>query len=588
MTFVDRVIGLISPTAALRRAVGLSEQQKFTEAFPLFATAARAGIPDAEYRIAQCYLQGTGVPLSQAEGARWLQRAAAHGSVEAQCLLGALYVHGLRRVPPEAGLGQSWSDRLFTIDTLGEPDYEAALHWSRKAAEAGSPKGEALLAYILSYGPQSVRDLEQAHGLYAHSAAAGCPEGSLGYALSLARHATDDAGRREVVEYLRHAADAGLPTAIYLLATLVENGIGTASDPRAAAQLYCEAAEKGNRAAQIRWGLELLEGRDVDQDRVAGESWLRRAALAGDPEAAVLVGNLYTQSGPLPPNYSEAANWYRRAAEAGHKGAARALGSLYLTGAGVPRDSDEAARWLGIAANAGDPAAQVDLANLVLEGGGDAQDPARIAGWFQQAALLGDLTAAFNLGVCFVKGVGVERNDEQAATWLRRAAEGVPEAQFMYGRLLAEGRGVSPDLRAARQWFAKAADAGVLDAQVALAEMMVNGRGGPLAPAGALELFKEAADKRHSGAMFALGALYSGGHNLPIDRTAAQRWFRAAAELGHGQAQLMLGRYLIEGAAGELNLTEGQIWLQRAAAQGISEAEGDLAHVGTLTSAEVA
>jgi TPR repeat protein len=581
------VFGLVSPAAALRRAVRLSERQKFTAAFPLFAVAARAGIPDAQYRIAQCYLQGTGVPLSQTEGVRWLQRAAANGSIESQCLLGALHVHGLRRVPPEGGVGRTRSDRLFTNDILGEPDYEAALQWSRKAAEAGSPKGQALLAYILSYGPQSIRDLERAHQLYAQSAAAGCPEGSLGYALSLARHATDDAARHEVFEHLRHAADAGLPTAIYLLATLTENGVGVASDPRAAAQLYHAAAEKGHRAAQTRWGLKLLEGRDADQDRVAGESWLRRAALAGDAEAAVLVGNLYTQSSPLPPNYSEAANWYRRAAEAGHNGAARALGSLYLTGAGVPQDSDEAAHWLGIAAEAGDPAARVDLANLVLEGGGGAQDPARIAGWFQQAALLGDLTAAFNLGVCFVKGVGLERNEEQAATWLRRASEGIPEAQYMYGRLLAEGRGVSPDPHAARQWFAKAADAGVLDAQAALAEMMVNGRGGPRDPTAALELFQKAAGKRHSGAMFALGALYSGGHNLPIDRAAAQRWFRAAAELGHGPAQLMLGRYLVEGAAGEVNLTEGQLWLQKAAAQGISEAEHDLAHL-RLKSSEVA
>jgi uncharacterized protein len=50
------------------------------------------------------------------------------------------------------------------------------------------------------------------------------------------------------------------------------------------------------------------------------------------------------QSGPLPPNYAEAANWYRRAAEAGDRNAARALGSLYLTGAGVARDRAEGTR----------------------------------------------------------------------------------------------------------------------------------------------------------------------------------------------------------------------------------------------------
>jgi len=127
--------------------------------------------------------------------------------------------------------------------------------------------------------------------------------------------------------------------------------------------------------------------------RIGGESWLRRAALAGDPEAAALIGNLYTQNGSVPPNYSEAANWYKRAAEAGHVGAARALGSLYLTGAGVAQDNDEATRWFGIAAEAGDPASQVDLANLVLEGGSTSGDRGRIAGWFEKPALVGDLTA---------------------------------------------------------------------------------------------------------------------------------------------------------------------------------------------------
>src|SRR5439155_26080531 len=113
-------------------------------------------------------------------------------------------------------------------------------------------------------------------------------------------------------------------------------------------------------------------------------------------------------------------------------------------------------------------------ANLVLEGAGAASDPAKVAEWFERAASAGDLVAAFNLGICLVKGVGLHRNERQAAQWLRRAAEGVAEAQVMYGRMLIEGRGVVPDLPGARVWFTRAADAGVPDAQVSLAEMMVN------------------------------------------------------------------------------------------------------------------
>lgn len=54
MLVIDRLIGLASPEAALRRAIRLSEQGKAAAAFPLFARAARAGLAEAEYWVARC------------------------------------------------------------------------------------------------------------------------------------------------------------------------------------------------------------------------------------------------------------------------------------------------------------------------------------------------------------------------------------------------------------------------------------------------------------------------------------------------------------------------------------------------------
>ena len=153
-------------------------------------------------------------------------------------------------------------------------------------------------------------------------------------------------------------------SAIYLLAVLTEQGRGVERDVVRAAELLQEAAEKGHRVAQVRWGLKLMAGNEVAEDAAAGELWLRRANRAFYAEAAALVGDLYVRSGSLPPNYAEAAIWYRRAAEIGHGAAARALGSLYLLGAGVPQDEEEAARWLRLSTEAGDPASQVELAKL--------------------------------------------------------------------------------------------------------------------------------------------------------------------------------------------------------------------------------
>ena len=54
MAMMDRLAGRIHPPLALRRAIRLAETGKPAEAFRLMATAARAGIPEAQYRVARC------------------------------------------------------------------------------------------------------------------------------------------------------------------------------------------------------------------------------------------------------------------------------------------------------------------------------------------------------------------------------------------------------------------------------------------------------------------------------------------------------------------------------------------------------
>ncbi|MHC2463486.1 tetratricopeptide repeat protein [Bradyrhizobium embrapense] len=571
----DRLIGKASPEAGLRRAIALIEKERFAEALPHLARMAEAGSAEAAYHIGRLYLQGAGVPYSRTEGARWLERSALNGNVEAQSLLASLLLQGLGSQARE-DRGDA-AARLFSQDSTSKPDFDAALRWAHMAADAGSPDGQALLAYILTYGPPPLRDQIQAREWYSRSASAGCAQGQLGYALSLAGDPNRAAHRDEIVENMKAAAAAEIPTAVFMLGVLTEGGISGKHDPTATAELYRKAAELGHRGAQIKWGTMLIEGTVVARDLVLGETWLRRAALAGDARAAELVGNLYAKGGALPPNYVEAASWYRRAAEGGNAAAARSLSSFYMTGAGVPQDNHEAARWLRIAAEAGNLDAQVDVGNDLLERAVRGEECPPVADWFMQTAQRGNLVAAFNLGVCLLQGIGVERNEQQAAVWLRRAAEGVPEAQLMIGRLVADGRGVPADPKAARGWFARAAEGGITDAQVALAEMLVNGRGGPQDAPAALKLCEQAAANGHAGAMFALGAMYSGGHAIPVDRSKAERWFRAAAERGHGQAQLMLGRYLRSGAAGHSDPKQASYWFEMAAAQGIVDADAELA-----------
>ena len=164
MTVLDRLVGGVSPRVALRRGLHLAENGQMKRAFPLLVRAAATGIAEAEFRVGRCYLEGAGVPASRAQGARWLERAGNQGYVEAQALLATLYVHGL--APDSGGAPGGGSANLFSANATVQPDFAAAEKWARRAADGGSGDGQALLGYILTSGPESLRNVEEAMRWY--------------------------------------------------------------------------------------------------------------------------------------------------------------------------------------------------------------------------------------------------------------------------------------------------------------------------------------------------------------------------------------------------------------------------------------
>ena len=132
------------PDALVLRADMLLAHGAAWSAFPLFARAARRGLPEAERRVGESYLTGQGVPANLTEALRWLTRAAEAGDAVAQTQLASLALQGARAPP---------SGSLFTADPDGIPDFERAERWSRRAAALGSAEAKALLGLILTAGP---------------------------------------------------------------------------------------------------------------------------------------------------------------------------------------------------------------------------------------------------------------------------------------------------------------------------------------------------------------------------------------------------------------------------------------------------
>ena len=467
------------PEARLSRAGHLAERGANTDAAREIAAAARAGLPQAQTQLGLCYLRGLGVPPNQIEARRWLMLAADGGDLTALTELAGMALQGVSG-PSDRGI-------FAGAAVPAEPDHALAAGLARRAAEAGSAEGQALLAFILVAAPAMAETPDEADTLYHRSADAGWPLGQLGHAMALLRDGAPEAAA-EARPLLTAAAETGLPTAHFLLGALDEAAAALAS----ATGHYRFAAEHGHTGGKTRLGLALLSGRGTALNLTEAETWLRRAAHDGDAIAAAVLGDFHATQTDA--NTEEAARWYRHAAERGHAGSALALTRLIAAGAEGKPDPRELVHWLQTAIERGEPRAWPALTTLILASPSMLEEPDPCHDWLRRMAAAGHGQAAFTLGLCLNGGVGLPADEAKA-----------------------------------RREYLRAASLGLIEGMAAAAEMLLNGRGGAPDPELARRLFTFAAKRNHAGAIYALGVL---------SNDAKSAHFQRAAALGHAKARL--------------------------------------------------
>ena len=147
--------GGAGPAAAFRQAAALLDGQvgagRAEEAAQLLLGAARAGLPQAQFRLGTLYERGTGVAQSRAEAVAWYELAAERGHVRA--------MHNLAVLTSEGPQDQR--------------DYAKAAAWFRKAADRGLVDSQFNIAVLYSRGLGVRRDKAAAYLWFAVAAAAG-------------------------------------------------------------------------------------------------------------------------------------------------------------------------------------------------------------------------------------------------------------------------------------------------------------------------------------------------------------------------------------------------------------------------------
>lgn len=157
---------------------------------------------------------------------------------------------------------------------------------------------------------------------------------------------------------------------------------------------------------------------------------------------------------------------------------------------------------------------------------------------------------------------------------LREAAQaGDTKALFEIGTRYAEGRNGDADMKAAADWYARAADRGFAPAQYRIGNFYEKGIGVERDLAKAKTLYEQSAVQGNANAMHNLAVLYAMGAGGTTDNKAAARWFTEAAERGVKDSQFNLGILAAKGVGMNQDLEASYKWFALVAKTGDKDAE---------------
>ncbi len=186
--------------------------------------------------------------------------------------------------------------------------------------------------------------------------------------------------------------------------------------PSDAVSWFSAAAQDGRKDAMRALGEMYLKGQGIPPNPQKGQEWLDKAADGGDDLAHRKMADSLFETDPV-----KAHVYYKKAADAGDNEAAYIAAIMYEDFFEIKPDADDMARLYRQAALSGNAAAQADYGLLLYQGRGVVKDNQEAAEWFGKAAKGGDKEGMFLYAVVLAQGVGVSKNVEDAYYWILKS-----------------------------------------------------------------------------------------------------------------------------------------------------------------------
>lgn len=263
-------------------------------------------------------------------------------------------------------------------------------------------------------------------------------------------------------------------------------------------------------------------------------------------------------------DYASARIHAERAAVAGEPRGATLVGHILLHGLEGRSDEAAAVRWFRRAAEQDEIDAMVVLARLAREGRGGLETH-QARGFLSDAAETGDARAAFEYSL-FLMEEGDPGMASIALDWLRLSAEaGYAQAVAAYAGALDDWIHGPNDPALARPWYIRAAEEGDAASAAIAGIMLLTGEGGPADAAQGRRLLRTAAEMGLASAMgdYAL-LLMQDAEEAGEGFEQAAAWAQRGAEAGDAQAQFLYAYALATGQGTVRDLERAYVWVRRA------------------------
>jgi len=201
---------------------------------------------------------------------------------------------------------------------LSQNRYREAADWLTAASRTGNVLANLMLARVYQdearelEGDARKEAMEYVLEQYLHAIAVGSDDAMFALGGLYLDGVYGDDNVDSGLALLKQAGDLGNPNALMWLGHLYAEGSHVAKDQATALDYFKRAALTGDTRARLQYVRFLLAQDNVTFDPQA-HTWLVEEAKAGEPEAMLLLGNLYAKGVGVSQSYRQALTWFKSA-----------------------------------------------------------------------------------------------------------------------------------------------------------------------------------------------------------------------------------------------------------------------------------